>query len=474
MAQKVFKGFQQVLEGNFTAESGYLYFVRNEANTGKTDGYLQFNGRKYGTSADATSRLEERIGQVPQGFSSISEWIESISSRVETLSGAVSAHTEFITNSAATKEALGELSGRVDTLSAVSAETRITALEAISGQSHTHSNKSVLDGITSEKVAAWDAAEANATSAAASYTDTKYDSAVTASDVVLSAYTGESATSGYLKTYEIFQGGSSVGKIDIPKDLVVSSGQVVEVGNVKYLRLYIANDPEHPVDIAVSDLAHVYTEGTGITISNDDKISAKVVDANGLYVDGDGIKVRLATADSAGTMSAADFVKLGTIAASAQTNVIEEIKVDGTALTITDKAVNIVLSGYATNETVGTLSGRVDTLSGSVSANTEFITNSAATKAEVGTLSGRVDVLEAVSADTRLDALEQLTGATSTALQGIVSGDTSVTIGAKSEDKKQTVAVNISSASDNALKLDETNGGLFAAIYYDGDDSDVS
>ena len=35
-------------------------------------------------------------------------------------------------------------------------------IEALEGSNHTHDNKSVLDGITEEKVAAWDAAEGNA------------------------------------------------------------------------------------------------------------------------------------------------------------------------------------------------------------------------------------------------------------------------------------------------------------------------
>ena len=46
--------------------------------------------------------------------------------------------------------------------------TRVSALE---GDIHTHDNKSVLDGITTVKVAAWDAAEANAISSAKTYTD---------------------------------------------------------------------------------------------------------------------------------------------------------------------------------------------------------------------------------------------------------------------------------------------------------------
>ena len=37
--------------------------------------------------------------------------------------------------------------------------SKITALE---GKAHEHTNKAVLDGITAEKVAAWDAAEQNA------------------------------------------------------------------------------------------------------------------------------------------------------------------------------------------------------------------------------------------------------------------------------------------------------------------------
>ena len=52
-------------------------------------------------------------------------------------------------------------------------DSRVDVLEA---SSHTHTNKTVLDGITSKKVAAWDAAKADAISSAKTYTD----SAITA------------------------------------------------------------------------------------------------------------------------------------------------------------------------------------------------------------------------------------------------------------------------------------------------------
>ena len=116
MAQKVFKGFKLEVEGQFTAEAGYLYFVRT--NTGATDGYLQFDGKKYGTAADAAAELDAKIGTLPEGYDSVVEYI--------------TAQVSAITGDYATKEEVGTLSGRVDTLSAVSAETRIAALEEVS------------------------------------------------------------------------------------------------------------------------------------------------------------------------------------------------------------------------------------------------------------------------------------------------------------------------------------------------------
>ena len=51
----------------------------------------------------------------------------------------------------------------VEKLRAEGAEEALAdKIEALEGSNHTHENKGVLDGITAEKVAAWDAAEANA------------------------------------------------------------------------------------------------------------------------------------------------------------------------------------------------------------------------------------------------------------------------------------------------------------------------
>lgn len=72
----------------------------------------------------------------------------------------------------------------------------------------------------------------------------------------------------------------------------------------------------------------------------------------------------LATETADGLMSKADFAKLEGIAAGAQANVIEAVSVNGSALPVSSKGVNIDLSGYALKAdftSVLSWKGRVDT-----------------------------------------------------------------------------------------------------------------
>lgn len=80
-------------------------------------------------------------------------------------------------------------------------------------------------------------------------------------------------------------------------------------------------------------------------------------------------KLILATAEKDGFLSKEDFSKLAGISAGAQVNKLESVKVDGTALEITDKAVNIdlasVLAPYAKSADVTTALGKkVDAVEG--------------------------------------------------------------------------------------------------------------
>lgn len=80
-------------------------------------------------------------------------------------------------------------------------------------------------------------------------------------------------------------------------------------------------------------------------------------------------KLILATAEKDGFLSKEDFSKLAGISAGAQVNKLESVKVDGTALEITDKAVNIdlasALAPYAKSADVTTALGKkVDAVEG--------------------------------------------------------------------------------------------------------------
>lgn len=99
----------------------------------------------------------------------------------------------------------------------------------------------------------------------------------------------DTPTTGYLKTYVLSQGSTQIGVIDIPKDLVIQSGSVVEAtaqnpvnGQTSgtFLELVIANQTQH-LFISVDALIDVYTaqqNATQVQLSiTNGVISASVV-----------------------------------------------------------------------------------------------------------------------------------------------------------------------------------------------------
>lgn len=96
--------------------------------------------------------------------------------------------------------------------------------------------------------------------------------------------TDNGSTSSYAKTYTISQGGSSIGTINIPKDLVVTSGSVVKNPTSSltgtYIKLVVANQTD-PLYINVADLCDVYTGGSTATVqvsvSSTNQITASIV-----------------------------------------------------------------------------------------------------------------------------------------------------------------------------------------------------
>ena len=183
---------------------------------------------------------------------------------------------------------------------------------------------------------------------------------------------------GYAKRYTLSQCGNQIASIDIPSDMVVSSGKVVEnpAGQTAgtYIELTLANATKDKIYINVGDLIEYVTGAAAadgiITTSVDENHVLTATIGDGTITKAklaEAVKTSLGKADTAlqaaalnpyaktadvaagyvakhGTdrlMTADEGTKLAGIAAGAQVNKIEIVKVGGTALEIVDKSVNI-------------------------------------------------------------------------------------------------------------------------------------
>jgi len=126
----------------------------------------------------------------------------------------------------------------------------------------------------------------------------------------------ETPTTNMLKTYVLKKGNDTeIGKIDIPKDLVVTSGSVItataaDTGCVvgeKYIKLMIVNQTA-PLYIAVKDLVDVYTAEQNaaevqLAIDANNEISASIVNVAASKVT---LSTNYATAATAAAPAAGD------------------------------------------------------------------------------------------------------------------------------------------------------------------------
>ena len=155
----------------------------------------------------------------------------------------------------------------------------------------------------------------------------------------------ETANAGYLKSYT-FTGpdGNSV-EIDIPKDLVVTKGEVVKEGKDTFIQLTIANQVA-PVKINVKDLVDVYTAQANaaqvqLAISGTNEISATIKPGSIAKADlATVVQESLNKADAAAPKSELDAAK----------QEIEAIKTDVAAHGV--KSVTASGTGYVTASAV--------------------------------------------------------------------------------------------------------------------------
>lgn len=103
---------------------------------------------------------------------------------------------------------------------------------------------------------------------------------------------------------------------------------------------------------------HIVTFGAdGKTIADSGHTIAADVPANAKFTD---TTYTAATASKDGLMSKTDKSKVDGVEAGAQANVIESVQVNGTALEVTSKGVNIDLSGYTPTSALAEYAKKTD------------------------------------------------------------------------------------------------------------------
>lgn len=154
-----------------------------------------------------------------------------------------------------------------------------------------------------------------------------------------------------LKAYKIYQGDTSKesnlkGTINIPKDLVVTSGSLVNgtwngdtfteaaAGSDKAIKLVIANQSA-PIYINTTDLVDIYTAGPGITVTGN-KISNDIDTAKGLMFTGSGDTAKTAVNVKSGDL----YIEIDNNGAIASKGIDDAIdtKIAAAKVSVTDNA----------------------------------------------------------------------------------------------------------------------------------------
>ena len=294
--------------------------------------------------------------------------------------------------------------------------------------------------------------------------DTLYAQSGEGSKVTLES--AEGTESGVLKVYTIKQGDREVGTINIPKDLVVTSGSVVKgtwdgntftenaSGKGTALKLVIANQTA-PVYINTLDLVKDHTAGSGIAISETNEISVKrdTASENFLTVGADGVKldgVQNAISAASGHVNTIIDARLGAGVTSESTATDQFAALSGqiTSINATIDSLDATVTGGSTHVdvTVGQANGKITsvTVANKDIASATDLTNE---------ITNRTNAIKGISGDTTIDNGKVITAISQR--NGIVSV-TAATLGAEN--------VSASTITDDGTKVAVTGDNVKAQI----------
>ena len=297
-----------------TFDSDVLYFVRT--NTGKTDGYLQLNGKKYGTAEE----IKTLLGELPEGFATWRAFVDSISGATTAITEdieALSAATSGIAVDVETLNANSGVSGSVDQKIA----TAIAGLDGVIASGASGANSYVADVTETDGIV----------SVTYGTLPTETDITATGDTLVSATATGHSVT---------------VGATEALTSAVTNANSAVQSVNEK-------SGTAVTIDATEIEVGDDITGDTTVTATT--TVQAALQD---LY---DKSK---ANADDIETLMRTDIVDVAL-------NDGNVVLVDASGLTTTGFAATAITSGVS--QDLAELSGDVEDLKDAVSANTEAI-----------------------------------------------------------------------------------------------------
>lgn len=300
------------------------------------------------------------------------------------------------------------------------------------------------------------------------------------------------STSGtsYAKIYKIYQGSDDttmtnndlIGTINIPKDMVVSAGEVKTVATAdtpytgavvgdKYIELTIANNDGTKLYIPVKDLTDVYTGSTGaeatVTVGNDNSISVGINKVNAT-------KIVYREAQAAqGESGDPDYVP----AVAEQT---VKAKIDAIDSTIAAMDADLDASGTAQHSGTFVVSG-VTQVDGVITAvDSVEVEAAGAAAAVVGTGTGRTgsgtELDPYVYADTIKGVKTMIDDVAATAAAGVDALDATEFALAEKDNSTNVVTIHGISETDGivAVGVNSGNDVVLAAVAGSGAAADVS
>lgn len=493
---KAFKGILQYKSTDtFTKQAGYIYFVREVDAKGDltNNAEIWFGTRKYGDFnatglAELQSQITANAGDITSIKTLLGNFTEQFKGDIQTVAQVTKANADAIAelkgdgegsvakaiadlkgtladDDAKTLEAINDelntlqanidnakndaitsattytdtreteirkdLTGSIETLNNA-LDGRIDALEAISGQSHTHENKTVLDGITGDKVAGWDKAK---------------------------------------EDIDVFLSGNTVDALDTLKEIQEYISKDGEAADNLVKAIASAQTAADTAQDEVDALELLVGEG----FTNDKTVASEIAR----------VEVIANAAQTAGQVSAAittsldalDFTgsdgEMVTISLEQTNGKITSLSVSETGLTNALDAIKNGITTYtgATDNTLTKLRTDVDAVSSTAANNASAITNLQSTKLDVTTH-------EAYTASTKrvLDTIqESLSSITNNAVTSV--GSTGKTIAVTETNGAVNVEVNTLAHAENGqdgyVILNKTNdGALYGVMYYGGDDAE--